>query len=402
MIRMFVHRIPVHHPVKLRNLCTSSYLSWRIAGNNNNNNNKRDTGKGKSNRDEKPQVLFATTPAEHANTSQSQYLWRFEWNTRRTEPSAFHLETLYEPEHIRCGSHVYLYPACETPMNEHRPALSSDAMILTRTSAQTASLSDSPQQQTTRLRGIELIDPQNQNDMQPHRWTVEMPGLGLGKDDEASTDMGMNVDIDIGRRKHVLHCDIVALRQVLYLCSMTNLNTSSHSSPQKQQSPAVHPPPPPPAASIAVPPPPAAAAATLLPTSSVLSPMSIAESPNSQFSSPVHCSTGNTTASNTSVTKLNSGGRQHMTKQASHSQHQHHPAFSLLPQPTPVRAATPDLSQLHSVVAKEIALISNPAEQWWVIELALPADVYCHPHYRPCPHLTAHEIPKVSEVVLLF
>ncbi|KAI9494023.1 hypothetical protein BDB00DRAFT_787463 [Zychaea mexicana] len=86
----------------------------------------------------------------------------------------------------------------------------SDQMALTRVGVPNSPLSHKFQE---RLRGLELVDVSDDDETLQHQWTIELQGLGLEHDDIISTDMGRNVDIEIGRRKPILHGDIIALRQ---------------------------------------------------------------------------------------------------------------------------------------------------------------------------------------------
>lgn len=333
IMRTFVHRIPVHHPIKLRNIGTSGYLTWRFAG------------KGKPKQQQHQQqrstpFFLATTFGD--TTSQ---LWRLEWKATPPQPArpgaagigggALKLDVSYEPGYVRCGSQVYLFPACETITdNKHRPPFPTQDMIMTRSPL--LLYSANPEQQQGRLRSIELVHPERSRGDPDHQWTIELPGLGLARDDDESTDEHLNADIMIGRKKPILHGDIVTLRQVHYLCSMGN---SPSSAVTRFTSPL-----------------PPAASASMLNLAHGSPSSSTSPGASSLFSSPLQCSTGNTSGSNNSSAskKLNSS------------------------------QTNLQLSSLNVVVAKEMALIGHVWEKSWIIEIASPNE---DPHYRPCPHL---------------
>lgn len=203
----FIHRIPLHFPIKLRNVHTSGYLSWRVhAGN-------------KCKSSSTSLILFNTTASlESMHTKACQYLWRLESSLHTTD--FLHLETTYQPTSIRVGSEIYLYPACESAATQ--PLLTepipSHRMVLVRAAAAAAAAPYSSS--GGKVRGVEIVDPDVVDDKISLQWAVEMPNLGLGRDDDVSTDERLNVDIEIGRMKPVLHGDIIALRQVHYLCSV--------------------------------------------------------------------------------------------------------------------------------------------------------------------------------------
>ncbi|KAG0181234.1 hypothetical protein DFQ28_011284 [Apophysomyces sp. BC1034] len=87
----------------------------------------------------------------------------------------------------------------------------------------------SSREHLSRLRSVELLDVDTEpsRDNTDHQWMIEMPGLGLGRDDDASTDDNLNADIAIGRKKAILHGDVIGLRQILYLCSMAHLKSAA-------------------------------------------------------------------------------------------------------------------------------------------------------------------------------
>jgi hypothetical protein len=132
--------------------------------------------------------------------TKSHYLWQFTWKKHQYSKTLPDLETSYHPSFLRCGSTVYLSP------------LDTDgSTILTRSS-----------KGDSRLRSLDLITPSVDADEEAMMWLVDLPGLGLGRDDASSTDEGLNMDILIGRCRPVLHRDIIALRQILYLCAFPN------------------------------------------------------------------------------------------------------------------------------------------------------------------------------------
>ncbi|KAI8393816.1 uncharacterized protein BYT42DRAFT_609582 [Radiomyces spectabilis] len=223
------HRIPLQYPFKLRNLHTTGYLSWRL-------NTKKKAKQAPSDTD---QFLFGSLPLESMRPTQSQYLWRFTFDASQRVPSFINLDAAtYQSHYLRCGTRIYLSPACDTPcyLRRHDSSvmldntspishiLPSHRMILTRLPLP----KDADRSNTaSRVRAVSLVSTDglehNSSYDISQDWTIEMPGLGLGRDDDASTDERLNIDIQIGRLKPIIDGDIIALRQLLYLCSVANI-----------------------------------------------------------------------------------------------------------------------------------------------------------------------------------
>ncbi|CAO3628155.1 unnamed protein product [Cunninghamella blakesleeana] len=262
VINICFYRIPIHAPIKLCNYATKTYLSWRknkldtssIAANNNNNNKQ-------SQQQQKPKsYLFGALPLEQMKETSSQYLWRFTWTPSRSiNPPYSSLPDLvasYQPQFLKCNSSVYISPACDTPNtneNMNNKNTNNNNINLTHAMILSRSLKGD-----SRTRSIDLLDIENHQldgyhqfndidhddytnshhyyehsdddnddnekktliDLSNLSWKVELPGLGLGRDDDSSTDEGLNMDILIGRNRPIIHRDLIALRQVLYLCAL--------------------------------------------------------------------------------------------------------------------------------------------------------------------------------------
>ncbi|KAI8076360.1 uncharacterized protein BX664DRAFT_344466 [Halteromyces radiatus] len=202
VIHECLYRIPIHAPIKLRNYSTNAYLSWRL-------------------NDDEQVLSLAALPMDKLMSS--QYLWRFTLTRSATSPPSFaalpDLVASYQSQFLRCGSDVFLSPACDTLLSSNQ-----SNNKCTHTSILTRSPSEG---NDARIRSVGLFNPDNNNnnnrlDGMETTWKVELPGLGLGRDDDSSTDEGLNMDILIGRCRLVLHGDIIALRQVLYLCAQQN------------------------------------------------------------------------------------------------------------------------------------------------------------------------------------
>lgn len=186
VIHECLYRIPIYAPIKLRNYATNSYLSWTVPA----ASKKSDT----------PSMVAAAVPLAQMTETKSQYLWQFTWKKHRYIKALPDLETSYQPSFLRCGNTVYLSPLDD-----------GGSTVLTRSS-----------KGDSRLRSLDLIIPSDVADEEALMWLVDLPGLGLGRDDASSTDEGLNMDILIGRCRPVLHRDIIALRQILYLCAFPN------------------------------------------------------------------------------------------------------------------------------------------------------------------------------------
>ncbi|KAI8328775.1 hypothetical protein BC941DRAFT_519122 [Chlamydoabsidia padenii] len=189
VIHECLYRIPIDTPIKLRHFTTDTYLSW---------SNKKQGSYG-----------IAAIPLKQMASTGSHYLWRFNWTTHHHHPASF----TWQPQFLRCGSTVYLSPACDISSTTNNNDDVTTSSILTR------SLKGD-----SRLRSVELISPPlpscEHSATTTMTWRVDLPGLGLGRDDDSSTDEGLNMDILIGRCRPILHRDIIALRQILYLCGV--------------------------------------------------------------------------------------------------------------------------------------------------------------------------------------
>lgn len=334
MINSFVHRIPNSHPIKLRSLSTGGYLSWRTQPHAAANTKTASSSPSSSG------ILFATCPLVAMATTQSQYLWRLDWalpdDDKKRVDSAIGMDSQYAGGYIRCGSRVYLYPAtCHTSEKKHR---SSQTKLLTRSSPVSAShvTQDQHPAAAERLRSLELLTIGQGRQCHEHQWTVEMENMGLEYEDDLAADTSRNVDVAIGRRRPVLHGDIIALRQVHYLSSLASPATSSSASPLASFKPTV----------------PAA-----LTTAAIASP-----------------------SMTNSSTSLSSGSHHH--------HHQQRP--SILSSPTVCSTANTsiitssthgngnDTSILRSVLAKEIGFVQGTVEHYWMIEVASPQDMQYH------------------------
>ncbi|KAI8137405.1 hypothetical protein BJV82DRAFT_340538 [Fennellomyces sp. T-0311] len=324
LIALFVHRIPMHYPIKLRSLCTSGYLCWRQHAEKGNKTSAT--------------TRLATLPVHSMRASRSSYLWRLEWTALNSSRQQ-RVEVHYEPSYVRCSSQVYLYPVAE--MHRSPSAVTQlNQMALTRVGMPTiVSPPHKSQQKAEKFRGLELVDVADDYTAQ-HQWTFEMQGLGLEQDDDFSTDMGRNVDIEIGRRKPVVHGDIIALRQVHYLCSSPKSDV-----PISTWRP--------------TPPLPPSIVSSMLPGTDV-SPLSNSSTTvPSDVSSPPQSSTANTSAS---------------TNPGSPSKFAFLPHFAT--------SHTPPQDHMHSVVTKEVSKVqSRTGEQLWIVEIASREDLAYHHAY---------------------
>lgn len=198
------NRILVDRPFKLRNCYTEGYLSWRLL-------QQRIT--------DPPVVRFASIPKEIISNGQHNALWRFVWSadhSRMASPTfdMNNLKKITDKHSIKAGSQVYLQPALmsNTSNAQYLPA---NRLILSRI------LND---MHPSIIGGVEFLDPLASMDTpiaegeeDPKRWTLELPGL-----DGASTDEDLNIDIKLLKMKPIQKNDLLALRQVLYLCSEPN------------------------------------------------------------------------------------------------------------------------------------------------------------------------------------
>ena len=345
IISMFVHRISVHHPIKLRSLCTSGYLACRQSQ----KGNKSSSSSGTAT----TAVRFATLPLQSMAASRSYYLWRLEWDTLNSTVAAKKkqqrqvVEAVYEPTFIRCNSRVYLYPM-ET-MHRSPTGVTQQPMALTRVG--TANPFSSSHKAQEKFRGLELLDVNNDDidDRQQHQWTIELQDLGLEHDDDISTDMGRNVDFEIGRRKPILHGDIIALRQVHYLCSPRKVDSSIH-----HHNSSFRP----------TPPLPPSIAPCVLPIATDISPLS-----NSSASVPSNVSSpllhyNSSTANTSTVTSNNSPSK----------------FATFLPHFPTANNHTLQDDHMHPVLAREVDMIGKETvEQLWTIEMAMREDLQYHP-----------------------
>ncbi|KAG2226721.1 hypothetical protein INT45_001068 [Circinella minor] len=352
IINMFVHRIPAHHPVKLRSLCTSGYLACRQSQ----KGNKSSLSSGTAT----TSVRFATLPLQSMAASRSYYLWQLEWNAlnstmiaKKTQQRQV-VEAVYEPNFIRCNSRVYLYPV--EMMHRSPTGVTPQPMALTR--AGTTSPFSSSHKAQEKFRGLELLDVNNDDidDRQKNQWTIELQDLGLEHDDYISTDMGHNVDLEIGRRKPILHGDIIALRQVHYLCSPRKIYSSDHDHNTSLFRP--------------TPPLPPSIASSVLPIATDISPLSNSSSsvPSSVSSPLLHYN--NSTANTSPVTSNNSPSK----------------FATFLPHFPTANSHTPQDDHMHPVLAKEVDMIGKEAaEQLWTIEIAMQEDLQYHPTVATIP-----------------
>ncbi|CAM0141835.1 unnamed protein product [Umbelopsis sp. WA50703] len=194
-------RILVYRPFRLRNYYTGGYLAWRILQN-------RPT--------DIPSIRFASVPKELISSGKHSALWRFVWNTdnkRMSSPTIDfnNIKKLAAKHSIKCGSQIYLQPALLTSTKSGGLVMT-DQLVLTRITNETL---------PSRVGGVELIDPASNlevwdadGDEDPRKWTVELPGL-----EYASTDEDLNIDIKLLKMKPIQKNELLALRQVLYLCS---------------------------------------------------------------------------------------------------------------------------------------------------------------------------------------
>ncbi|KAI9255626.1 hypothetical protein BDA99DRAFT_146653 [Phascolomyces articulosus] len=366
IISMFVHRIPVHHPIKLRNLCTSGYLGWRHSSKKGNQSSPSSSFGASNNNNS---IRFATIPLQSMSFSQSYYLWQFEWtafdsSTTKKKQQKRNLEAIYEPTFLRCTSRVYLYPIVNEATTTMHRSFSSvtqhSAMALTR-----ASVSTTPSHKAKeKIRALELMDVTNNDKDHIHQWSVELQELGLERDDDISTDMGRNVDIEIGRRKPIVHGDIIALRQVHYLCSSSGKADNATTTSTFSTSPAS-----PPSTFIRPTPPlPPSKAPYILPrVTADISPLSNSStSVPSNVSSPLQHS-GST--ANTSITLNNSPPSRFSTFL---------PSFATNNNSNHSSHSSQD-DHMHIVWAREVDMIGKDAvEQLWIIERAMPEDMQYH------------------------
>lgn len=364
MINSFVHRIPSHHPIKLRSLSTGGYLSWRAQPHHATAANTKMTTSSSpssslSSSAAGATVLFATCPLAAMAATQSQYLWRLDWALPFDEKRV-DMEAHYAGGYIRCGSRVYLYPAsttCHTNDKQHRS--STTTKLLTRSSPVTSTTATSHVTQdqqhpaaAERLRSLELLAIGQGRQCREHQWTIEMENLGLEYEDDLAADTSRNVDVAIGRRRPVLHGDIIALRQVHYLCSLASPTTSSSSS----ASPLL---------------------ASLKPTIPAALTTAAIASPSMTNSS----------------TSLSSGSHYHPQQRS-----------SILSSPTMGGSSTAntsinnDAGILRSVLAKEIGFIQGSFEHFWMIEVASPQDL----QYHQCVIDPKKEVNKASVCVCVF
>ncbi|CAO3595459.1 unnamed protein product [Absidia cylindrospora] len=224
VIHECLYRIPIHAPIKLRNYSTNTYLSWR--SNNDHQGAGVATKRQHQFQQDKQSCILSALPMKLMASTSSQYLWRFTWTPSRSSSAPYSalpdLVASYQPQFLRCGSTVYLSPACDTPLvpfnNSYQqlstPPLTTHADILARS-----------MKGDSRIRSVDLFNSETCDvdamDSLEMTWKVDLPGLGLGRDDDSSTDEGLNMDILIGRCRPVLHKDIIALRQILYLCAVS-------------------------------------------------------------------------------------------------------------------------------------------------------------------------------------
>lgn len=346
MINSFVHRIPSHHPIKLRSLSTGGYLSWRAQQPHHATTATANAKMASSSPSSSlstssgATVLFATCPLAAMAATQSQYLWRLDWALPFDE-KRIDIEAHYAGGYIRCGSRVYLYPATTTTTTGHNR---SSTKLLTRSSPVTSASHVTQDQQqhpaaAERLRSLELLTIGQGRQSSEHQWTIEMENLGLEYEDDLAADTSRNVDVAIGRRRPVLHGDIIALRQVHYLCSLaspTTTTTTTSASPLATLKPTI----------------PAA-----LTTAAIASP-----------------------SMTNSSTSISSG---------SHHHHHHQQRSSILSSPTmgggggstantSIITNSNDPGILRSVLAKEIGFIQGSFEHFWMIEVASPQDMQYH------------------------
>lgn len=367
MINSFVHRIPSHRPIKLRSLSTGGYLSWRAQPHHATTataNVKTSSSSPSSSLSASSgaTVLFATCPLAAMAATQSQYLWRLDWALPFDE-KRIDMEAHYAGGYIRCGSRVYLYPATTTTTghtNDKQHSRSS-TKLLTRSSPVTSAShvtqdQHHPTAAAERLRSLELLTIGQGRQSYEHQWTIEMENLGLEYEDDLAADTSRNVDVAIGRRRPVLHGDIIALRQVHYLCSLASptTTTTTSTSPLAALKPTI----------------PAA-----LTTAAIASP-----------------------SMTNSSTSLSSGSHHHPHQQRS----------SILSSPTmggggsstantSIITNSNDPGILRSVLAKEIGFIQGSFEHFWMIEVASSQDM----QYHQCVIDPKKEVNKHSMCVCL-
>ncbi|KAI7860076.1 hypothetical protein BDC45DRAFT_564089 [Circinella umbellata] len=352
LINMFVHRIPVHHPIKLRSLCTSGYLACRQS--------KKGSKSSLSSGTATTSVRFATLPSQSMAASRSFYLWQLEWDALNSIMAAKKnqqrqvVEAIYESNFIRCNSRVYLYPV--EMMHRSPTGVTPQPMALTR--AGTTNPFSSSHKAQEKFRGLELLDVNNDDidDRQKNQWTIELQDLGLERDNGISTDMDHNVDLEIGRRKPILHGDIIALRQVHYLCSPRKIYSSDHNHTTTVFRP--------------TPPLPPSIAPSVLPVATDISPLS-----NSSSSVPSNVSSpllhyNNSTANTSPVTSNNSPSK----------------FATFLPHFPTANSHTLQDDHMHPVLAREVDMIGKEAaEQLWTIEIAMQEDLQYHPTVATIP-----------------
>ncbi|KAI9284137.1 hypothetical protein BC943DRAFT_85182 [Umbelopsis sp. AD052] len=204
IVQFKANRILVNRPFQLHNCYTEGYLSWRLV-------QQRIT--------DPPVVRFASIPNEMVSNGKHNTLWKFVWSadhSRMASPTLDmnNIKKITDKHSIKSGSQVYLQPAL---MNTTSNAqyLPMNRLILSRI------LTD---MQPSVIGGVEFLDalapmdiPIAEGEEDPRRWTLELPGLDL-----ASTDEDLNIDIKLLKMKPIQNNELLALRQVLYLCSEPN------------------------------------------------------------------------------------------------------------------------------------------------------------------------------------
>ncbi|KAI8071708.1 hypothetical protein BC940DRAFT_155626 [Gongronella butleri] len=265
VIQACLYRVPLHRPFKLRHQASHRYLCWSA--------------------DAAGTFQFATADMEAITSSQSQYLWRFTGASMDAiagqlsdddddEVCAYvafpDLQVTYQSPFLRCGAKLFLSPACMTHASitghPNSPGKKKDTSLRRTFSLKRNNEANGPSNAPTRVllpthtmvltrsrraqlqtRPLVLQDKALAAQAMAHDagtlWTVELPGLGMARDDDAATDERLNVDILIGRLRPILHGDFIALRQVHYLAAVPpapppekdQANAQSSQQPQAQQ-----------------------------------------------------------------------------------------------------------------------------------------------------------------------
>ncbi|ORX62654.1 hypothetical protein DM01DRAFT_1330780 [Hesseltinella vesiculosa] len=289
LIRQFVHRIPLNQSFLLESVLTKGYLCWRPQQRQPSSflhfrpSPKQHSPAANLHHQGLPTMFplppsstssfgmprtpfsIGTLPLPQLAAVPGSCLWQFTLKPSVTSPS---LEDTHDGDdsYVKCGNQLFLSPCVHV---DGFPPLPGDHQlpgqpILT----QAATFSPQPPsnmlsellERGSRLQSVELIDAALQSQPSPsrtpktavtsplssssqgstnaspthrhdHTWTIETPHLGLDHDNDMTTDQSLNADIAIGRRKPILHGDIISLRQILYLCAVMNAQTARPPAP---------------------------------------------------------------------------------------------------------------------------------------------------------------------------